>query len=148
MNRFDPSVHSGLRRLALVSAVGLLVGLPAWGVGVGEEYTLSRYSVGSGGQMSSADGETELSMTIGQPDANTMTGEGYSLDGGFLFAVSPGDCIIDGEVNALDHGAFTACLTGPSGGAISEDCRCFDLDRNGAVDMRDAAGIQRSFTGP
>jgi hypothetical protein len=46
-------------------------------------YDLSWWSVDSGGATFSTGGAYELGGTIGQPDAGTLTGGGYTLGGGF-----------------------------------------------------------------
>ena len=48
----------------------------------GSGYSLNRWTVdGGGGEMSS--GQYALGGTIGQPDAGTLSGGTYTLDGGF-----------------------------------------------------------------
>jgi hypothetical protein len=46
-------------------------------------YDLSWWSVDSGGATFSTGSAYELGGTIGQPDAGTLTGGGYTLGGGF-----------------------------------------------------------------
>ena len=53
----------------------------------------------------------------------------------------------DGIVDLSDHLRLVECLGGPSA-PVSNDCRIVDVDRSGAVDMRDVAIVQRVFTGP
>ncbi len=112
------------------------------------DYDLSRHTVDGGGVTFSSGGNFELSGTVGQPDAGRpMTGDGFELTGGFWFEIAPGDCNTDGGVNLFDYDAFEACLSGPSGGAISPACACFDLDGSGTVDMSDFALLQKGFSG-
>ncbi len=59
----------------------------------------------------------------------------------------PGDCDGDGYVNFDDFVDLDACLAGPDGGLPQPDCSCFDLDENGAVDLRDLGDFQMLFTG-
>lgn len=49
----------------------------------GGAYDLSWYTVDSGGVMGSMGGDYRLGATIGQPDAGTLSGGGYTLVGGF-----------------------------------------------------------------
>jgi hypothetical protein len=112
---------------------------------VASDFELTRWTVDDGG-MFTAGGEFELSGTIGQPDAGTMTGGVFELNGGFWFPVADGDCNTDGGVNLFDYGDFESCLSGPDGG-VTTSCRCEDVDRDGDVDLLDAALFQRSFTG-
>ena len=90
---------------------------------------------------------SELSGTIGQPDAGTMTGGSFELTGGFWFESPPGDCNEDGGVGLFDYADLVGCVTGPEGGPPAGPCRCFDANRSGTVDLADFAVIQRSYTG-
>ncbi len=126
--------------VAIASLVAVAVGAPA-------EFEMTRSAIG-GGVMRSSGGEFELSGTVGQPGTGTMKGGEFEVTGGFWFAIPPGDCEDDGDVDLSDHVLFETCLTGPAGAAPGTSCRCFDLDRSGAVDLRDFAAAQSSFTGP
>ncbi len=126
--------------LALASAV------------LADDFTISRSTVDGGGVMFSTDGQPdgfELSGTIGQPDAGAMSGDDFTLTGGFWFALAPGDCNVDGGVNLFDYDVFEACLnsSGPAGGILGPDCVCYDLDQNGTVDLLDVAELQRNLSG-
>lgn len=107
---------------------------------------LSRHSVAGGGVMQSTGGEFELSGTIGQWDADTMTGGNLELSGGFWFSLAPGDCNADGGVNLFDYADWIACLSGPDH-RVPVGCVCFDLDHDDDVDLVDAAEFQMSFAG-
>jgi len=113
---------------------------------VAEAFEMTRYTVDSGGVMHSTGAEFELSGTIGQPDAGTLTGGGFQLAGGFWFELGPTDCNEDGTVDLLDHDMFTQCLTGPDAG-IPGGCECFDVDRSGVIDLRDFATAQSTHNG-
>lgn len=110
-------------------------------------YHLSWYSIDGGGVMFSTEGGYELSGTMGQPDAGVLANGGYELTGGFWFQQVPGDCVLDGGVNLLDHDRFVACMDGPGNGTVSPECTCLDLDRSGTVDLVDFALFARSFSG-
>jgi len=112
-----------------------------------EDFQLSRYTLDGGGVMFSADGEFELSGTIGQPDVGIMEADGYILTGGFWFEEPPDDCNSDGWVNLVDYHDFDRCLSGPVGGLPEPECSCFDLDADGDIDLHDAARFQTEFTG-
>ena len=78
-----------LVRLALVALFLLLAVTPtlvpitpALAQG-GDEYELSWFTVGGGGEMSSADGTFGLSATAGEPATGKLSNGEYSLDGGF-----------------------------------------------------------------
>ncbi len=111
----------------------------------GAEYEMSRHTIDGGGVMHSTGGEFELSGTIGQADAGTLTGGDFELTGGFWLALAVGDCNEDGGVNVFDHHTFAPCMNGPSPDLFDPDCVCFDTDRNNTVDLRDAAIFQNSI---
>ncbi len=114
--------------------------------GAGTDYELSRHTIAGGGAMRGAGGTFELSGTIGQAAAGSMTGGTLDLSGGFWFARVPTDCNEDGGVNLLDYDAFATCLTGPAAGVLS-GCECYDANRSGTVDMRDFTELQAAYTG-
>ena len=140
--------------LSLVTIVVFSAAPAAPGLLGDEGFDLSRHTIDGGGAMRSTGGEFELSGTIGQPDAGPgatgMTGGDLQLVGGFWFRIPLGDCEDDGDVDLMDHKklATVPCLTGPLGGPPVADCRCFDINRDGTVDMADVAVIQSTYTGP
>jgi len=78
------------RRRAVIAAAlaaALLAGTAAAGAAGG--LSLDWFSVDGGGGASSG-GSFHLSGTIGQPDAGTLSGSGYTLHGGFWSAALPG----------------------------------------------------------
>lgn len=113
---------------------------------MGQEFDLAWHSIDGGGVMRSTGGGFELSGTIGQPDAGILNGGEFSLSGGFWFELSPTDCNDDGTVDLLDHELFTGCLAGPDGG-VPGGCECLDVDRSGAIDLRDFAVAQAAHSG-
>jgi hypothetical protein len=113
----------------------------------GEEFDLSWHSIDGGGVIHSTGGDFELSGTIGQPDAGTMTGGTFELTGGFWFETPPGDCNEDGGTSLVDHESFVDCISGPLSTAAGA-CRCFDVDGSGSVDLIDFSKIQTVFSGP
>lgn len=127
-----------------MSAILLIV--TAGIVYAGDIYKIDRYSIDGGGVMRSTGGDFELSGTIGQPDAGTMTGDDFELTGGFWFALSPADCNEDGGVNLFDYTDWKQCLSGPDA-IILPGCECFDLNRNGSIDLHDFAVTQITFSG-
>ena len=137
MNRNEYSV---LWILAIVATVCI-------GSTLADEFEITRSTIDGGGAMRSAGGEFELSGTIGQPDAGTMSGDGFDLTGGFWFPLSLDDCNSDGWVNLIDYGDFDGCLSGPAGGLPRPECNCFDLDGDNDVDLSDIAQFQNAFTG-
>jgi hypothetical protein len=119
----------------------VLVGLAA-----ADDFEISRSTIDGGGAMFSTGGEFELSGTTGQPDAGILSGGDFELSGGFWFPLAEGDCNSDGGVNLIDYDDFEACMAGPDSG-IAEGCECFDMNRNGSVDLLDFAIAQTTFTG-
>jgi len=120
----------------------ILVGLAA-----ADDLEVSRSTIDGGGVMLSAGGDFELSGTIGQPDAGSMEGDGFSLTGGFWFEEPPHDCNSDGRVNLVDYDDFENCLSGPDGGLPLPECNCFDLDGDRDIDLSDIARFQVEFMG-
>jgi len=110
-------------------------------------YDLTWHTIDGGGVMRSTGGDFELSGTIGQPDAGTMSGGNFTLTGGFWFEVVPSDCNEDGVVNLFDYDTFQACLTGPGGGPPPAGCDCYDFDGDGKITLLDFATVQAMFNG-
>ena len=107
-------------------------------------YEIGWYTIDGGGETLSTGGEFSLGGTIGQPDAGVMTGDVFELTGGFWFELPPSDCNSTGGVDLLDYDDFEACLTGPDG-TVTSECRCFDVDHSGTVDLQDFAVMQAGF---
>lgn len=120
--------------------------LPAVAV-LAQSSQLSRDNIAPGAVMRSTGGDVVLSCTIGQPNAGVMTGGDFTLTSGFWFPPALGDCNLDGDINLYDYEAFADCMSGPAGGASGPECLCLDLDQDGAIDMHDFAGLQRSLSG-
>jgi len=112
----------------------------------GADYEVSRATIDGGGGMFSTGGAFDLSGSIGQCDAGTLSGGTFTLTGGFWFGLSPGDCDADGDVDLDDYKHFAGCLGGPGGG-LGTGCGCFDFDGSGDVDLFDFADFQVVFTG-
>jgi hypothetical protein len=137
-------------QVAIITATGLTLAAFA-----GDPFDLFWNTIDGGGVMrsASADGVFELSGTIGQfdagPGAPGMTGGNFTLTGGFWFETPPGDCNADGVVEFADHAAFVDCLTGPAhdGIAVGEECRCFDVNGSGTIDLADFAATVVGYTG-
>jgi hypothetical protein len=110
-----------------------------------DEFEISWFTIDGGGGKSTG-GQFELQGTIGQPDAGKLTGGNFELTGGFWFALEPGDCNSDGGVNSSDFSAFDTCMTGPNGGSLPNNCKCFDADGDGDLDLFDFADFQASFS--
>jgi len=64
-----------------------------------------------------------------------------------LSSLVPGDCDLDGDTDLAECATLTTCLSGP-GAAFTADCRCFDYDHSGDVDLADFAALQEMFTAP
>jgi hypothetical protein len=67
----------------LVVATLLLLVSSASAATLDGDYDLSWWTVDGGGTTNSQGGGYALSGTIGQPDAGVLTGNGYTLAGGF-----------------------------------------------------------------
>lgn len=132
--------YSVFRVLAVVAAVCV-------GSTLADDFEITRSTIDGGGVMRSTGGEFELSGTIGQPDAGTMSGGGFDLTGGFWFPLSLDDCNSDGWVDLIDYDDFDGCLSGPNGGLPLPECNCFDLDGDNDVDLSDVRQFQHAFNG-
>jgi hypothetical protein len=106
--------------------MGMWVGCAAAGIlGVlaasGQEFEITRSTVDGGGVMFSTGGEFELSGTIGQPDAGTVTGgeSEFELTGGSWFGEPLDDCNSDGWVNLIDYETSMNASPDPMAGYYS-----------------------------
>jgi len=133
--------------VTLQTVLGMLTTTALLMAGGTPEFEMTRSSIDGGGVMRSAGNDYELSGSIGQPDAGTMTGGGFELAGGFWFESPPADCDDDGLVSLFDHETLTSCLLGPGGGIGAGPCPCFDVDRDGDITLSDYAQLQAGFTG-
>ena len=133
--------------VTLQTVLGMLTTTALLMAGGTPEFEMTRSTIDGGGVMRSTAEGYELSATIGQPDAGTMTGGDFELAGGFWFGLAPADCNEDGLVSLFDHETFTSCLLGPSGGIGAGPCPCFDVDRDGDITLNDYAQLQAAFTG-
>jgi len=114
---------------------------------VAAQVEITRWTIDGGGTMRSAEGDVELSGTIGQPDAGILAGRDVQLAGGFWFPLVPGDCDTDGATDLIDYDAFHLCLLGPDAG-VTSGCGCFDLDHDRDIDLTDVAVFQTYFSAP
>lgn len=135
-------MHRSTTLYVLVGATAALLGRHA-----DAELEIVRSTVDGGGVMRSADGGLELSGTVGQADAGVLTAGTLQLTGGFWFETPPTDCDDDGRVTLYDYQAFQPCLAGPAVGVSSPACACFDVNRDGVIDLHDVAIGQQSATG-
>ena len=67
-----------MRAIACLLTLGLCGSMNS-----GEGFDLSWWTADGGGAMFSTGGSYSLGSTIGQPDAGTLSGGSYSLNGGF-----------------------------------------------------------------
>jgi len=141
LTRHSRSVVAGLAGLLL------LAGVTAGGIG-SPEWELSWYTMDGGGAMRTYGGAFELSGTIGQPDAGTLSGGAYELTGGFWFAIESGDCNVDGAVTTSDLVLVDDCTAGPDVPFGSGRCLCLDTDHDGDIDLIDLAEHQVRFSSP
>lgn len=134
------------RSYRILRRMSMLLLLTCSGLTLADAFEVTRATIDSGGVLHSTGGVFELSGTLGQPDAGSMTGGPFELNGGFWFPLVPTDCNEDGIVSLLDYGAFATCLIGPVA-TTDVGCMCYDVDRSGAVDIRDFAQLQAAFAG-
>jgi hypothetical protein len=112
-----------------------------------QDYQMSRWTVDGGGVMFSTGDGFELSGTIGQPDAEKMIGQIFTLTGGFWFSIDAADCNVDGGIDVFDFSNIQDCLSGPDSGPLQLPCLCLDLDGDEDVDLADVAVFQGALTG-
>ena len=72
----------------VISLAVLLAGSSMLALAQGGGYDLSWWTVDGGGTTSGTGGVYALAGTIGQPDAGTLSGGAYTLDGGFWGCLS------------------------------------------------------------
>ena len=131
--------------LSASTPVMLIVG--AVGLSVGSSYDVPRYTFAPGGVSASTGGEYEVIGAVGQPDAGAaLTGGAFEATGGLFLPIEETDCNADGAVDSLDFAAFAVCFTGPAGATPEPNCRCFDVEPSGTVDLLDFAHMQAVFT--
>ncbi len=138
-----------LRRTAIgVGAAGVIAAVAVVvGAGGDPDFDINWHTIDGGGLMRSTGGDFELSGTVGQPDAGSMSGGDFTLTGGFWFEVIASDCNEDGVVNLFDYDTLETCITGPGGGPLPAGCDCYDFDKNGEITLRDFATMQIMFNG-
>jgi hypothetical protein len=130
-----------------VRLAAVLVAVAVAASATADDFEISRSTLDGGGAMLSSGGGFELSGTIGQPDADVMEGDGFTLTGGFWFGEPPDDCNSDGWVNLIDYNDFSECLSGPNAGLSQPQCSCFDRDDDSDVDLSDISLFQSAFMG-
>ena len=98
----------------------------------------------SGERATTADGRGSLVVHYG-PDSAFEPAQIVLTD---FRPTTAGDCNVNGIVDILDHNAFADCMFGPNVGLlVTDECRCFDVDGSGTVDLADFAEMQRDFLG-
>lgn len=121
----------------VVKCVLLLTVATAGGAGL----EMHRYTVDGGGAVRLQNGAYEISGSIGQSDAGTLSAGAFQITGGYWFELAQGDCNEDSGVNLFDYEAFAACQTG-EGGGVTADCVCQDFDEDDDVDLLDFQILQ------
>ena len=85
--------------------------LPA--VGFTQQYSIGWHKIAGGGGASSG-GVYSVNGTIGQPDAGSMSGEGYSLEGGFWSVVAGGQASGAPPLTVQQTSTNTIVITWPA----------------------------------
>ena len=109
-----------------------------------DDSNLDWYTIDSGGAMSSTGGDFDLSGTIGQPDAGTMSGGDFALAGGFwpaAFRDCPADLNGDAMVDLFDLQILLSNYGTPSGAHPVDG----DLDGDGDVDLADLQALLTAY---
>ncbi len=106
------------------------------------------WTLGSGGDMSSAGGSLKLSGTAGQPDAGAaLSGGTFQLAGGFWPATTPaclGDCNCDGVIDFNDINSLVAALSDPAGVCFFPN---LDMTFDGVIDFDDISPFVEILSG-
>ncbi len=107
-----------------------------------QTYEINWYTVDCGGEMFTFGGIFELSGSIGQPDAGTLSGGVFELAGGFWPATQPppncpADINGDGAVDVLDFFAFVTAFA--AGDPVA------DINGDGAIDVLDFFAFVAAF---
>ncbi len=84
-----------IKRYWTLAALVALVALPVTPA-VGQALSIPWWTIDAGGGMRSTGGDFELSGTIGQPDAGTMSGGDFELTGGFWAATDAAPQVVHG----------------------------------------------------
>jgi hypothetical protein len=114
-------------------AIAVVIAAPA-AAQTGAGFDLTWHTVDAGGGTSSG-GEFACSATVGQPDAGTFSGTGFTLLGGFWAGVAlgtecVGDCLGDGEVTIDD---LLRMVNIALGTAAIEECPAGDANGDGMI---------------
>lgn len=82
-----------MRRVTLVVVLSLILLACAWvaAAQIGGPYDLSWNTTDAGGHTFSSGGPFTLGGTVGQPDAGTISGGPYTVEGGFWSGLRPAD---------------------------------------------------------
>jgi len=111
------------------------------------EFEITEFRFAGGGV--SAGSRFVVGGSLGETDSNQpLMGGEWSLTGPGM--VTGSLCVpanADGKANLDDYRRLEPCLTG-SDQSISSGCACFDLNGNGAVDLRDFSLLQIEFVAP
>jgi len=133
------------RQILTAGVLGLLAGTAPAALA---QFDIDWFTIDGGGVMFSVGGTFELSGTVGQPDAGTMSGGPFELQGGFWPGASApppctGDIDGDGQVALSDLAillsAFGQCTGDPGFDAAA------DLDGDGCVALGDLAVLLSAF---
>lgn len=111
------------------------------------EFEIATFRFAGGGV--SAGGRFIAGGTLGETTSSQpLLGGAWSLTGNVV--VDGNLCVsadADGQTNLDDYRRLEPCLTG-SGQSIASGCACFDLNGNGAIDLRDFSLLQIEFVAP
>lgn len=112
-----------------------------------QTFDVSWHSVDGGGMTISSAGIFELGGTIGQPDAETLTGGPFTIVGGFWAAALVSTCSLlgdldqSGSVDLTDLSTLLANFGTSTGGTYAGG----DVDLDGDVDLTDLSTLLAAF---
>ena len=76
--------------------------------------------------------------------------DAIEYDHGYIMLHQEGvlcNCDADVDLDLGDYVNLADCMTGPINGHMTDMCECSDPNRDGRVDLRDFATVQRAYTG-
>ena len=106
---------------------------------IAQDYDLDWSTFDAGGVMYSSSPSFTLSGTIGQPDADVLTGEDIELVGGFWPIHCEADFDADGVVDLSDLAELLAAYNSCIGDAAY--IPIVDLDASGCINLSDLANL-------
>ncbi len=133
--------------IRMLPAIGCIAAAVFSTTAQAQTFDVSWHTIDGGGITVSSGGIFELGGTIGQPDAETLTGGPFTIIDGFWAAFLgstcnlPGDLDQSGSVDLTDLSTLLANFGTNSGGTYAGG----DVDLDGDVDLTDLSTLLAAF---